>query len=164
MKRKRTHSALGLTALLALTLAAITGCTSVAGSPERLEPGATEAASEVQTDEGLATVPGRVELSTADFDFGTIPNTEPVSRVFQVRNAGEGNLEISGLSTSCGCTSAEIANRSLRPGEATDLTVTYDPGAHDGATGEFMRVVYVRTNDPDTPEARLTIHVTVAAS
>jgi len=79
-----------------------------------------------------------------------------------VTNVGQGPLEITGVSTSCGCTTAQIGIRRLSPGAATDLKVTYDPQAHDGATGEFMRVVYVRSsNDPDTPEASLTIWVTV---
>lgn len=106
--------------------------------------------------------PGQIELSATEFDFGTIPNTKAVSQVFQVRNAGSGPLEIENLSTSCGCTTANIDSRQLAPGEATDLTVTYDPLAHNGATGEFMRIVYLRSSDPDTPEANLMIRVTVA--
>jgi hypothetical protein len=113
---------------------------------------------------GYATLPqppGQIELSPGEFDFGAVLNTSPVSQTFQLRNAGDGPLQISGVSTSCGCTTAEVANRVLAPGETTDLTVTYDPLAHGGATGEFMRVVYVRSDDPDTPEATLTIRVTV---
>lgn len=113
---------------------------------------------------GYAALPqarGQIELSATEFHFGTIPNTEPVSQVFQVRNAGDGPLEISSVSTSCGCTTAEVGSRQLAPDETSDLTVTYDPLAHDGATGEFMRIVYVRSDDPDTPEANLTIRVTV---
>ncbi len=135
MKRARTTFA--PVALLVLVLAVATGCTAAAQSP------------------------GKIELSATEFDFGTIPNTEPVSQVFQVRSVGGEKLEITGVSTSCGCTTAEIGSRSLSPGETTDLTVTYDPQAHDGATGEFMRVVYVRSNDPETPEASLTVRVTV---
>lgn len=105
--------------------------------------------------------PGQIEVSATEYDFGTIPNTGPVSRVFQVRNAGKGPLAIRGVSTSCGCTTAEIDGLSLAPGGATDLTVTYDPLAHDGATGEFLRLVYIRSDDPDTPEASVTIRVTV---
>ncbi|UCC63389.1 MAG: DUF1573 domain-containing protein [Anaerolineae bacterium] len=112
----------------------------------------------------LPPAPGQIALSASEFDFGTIPNTTPVSQVFQVRNAGRGPLEISGVSTSCGCTTAEIGARRLAPGEATDLKVTYDPLAHDGATGQLMRVVYIRSDDPDTPEASLTIRVTVVES
>lgn len=109
----------------------------------------------------LPQAPGQIELSDTEFDFGIVPNTGPVSQVFQARNIGDGPLEISGVSTSCGCTTAEIGSRQLAAGDATDLTVTYDPLAHDGALGEFMRIVYIRSDDPGTPEASLTIHVTV---
>ena len=105
--------------------------------------------------------PGKIELSAAEFDFGTIPNTGPVNQDFEVRNAGRGRLEIIGVSTSCGCTTAEVSDQQLAPGEATELIVTYDPLAHDDATGQFMRIVYLRSDDPDTPEATLTICVTV---
>jgi hypothetical protein len=105
--------------------------------------------------------PGQIELSASEFDFGTVLNTGPVSQTLQVRNTGDGPLQISGVSTSCSCTTAEVASHALAPGETADLTVTYDPLAHDGATGEFMRIVYVRSDDPDTPEATLTIRVTV---
>jgi hypothetical protein len=113
---------------------------------------------------GCAQQPGQVELSATEYDFGTIPNDKPVSQTFEVRNRGRGQLEILGVSTSCGCTSAEVSKRRLARGETAQLEVTYDPLAHDGATGRFMRIVYIRSNDPDVPEATLTIRVTVAAS
>jgi hypothetical protein len=84
--------------------------------------------------------PGGIELSTTQFDFGTVPNSQPVSQVFRVRNVGQGTLQTTGVSTSCGCTTAERASSQLAPGAATDLTVTYDPQVHDGALGEFLRV------------------------
>ncbi len=108
--------------------------------------------------------PGRIDLSTTEFALGTIPNTEPVSHTFKIRNVGKGRLEITGVSTSCGCTIAEVADRVLDPGEATELVVTFDPQVHDGETGTFLRQVYIRSNDPETPEAVLTLHVTVVAA
>jgi hypothetical protein len=108
--------------------------------------------------------PGRIELSAAEFSLGTIPNTEPVSAVFQVRNAGAGTLHILGVSTSCGCTTAEIGARTLARGEVTDLRVTFDPQAHGGATGSFTRLVYVRSDDPDRPEVSLALRVEVVAA
>jgi hypothetical protein len=107
---------------------------------------------------------GRIELSDSDFSFGIIPNAAPVSEAFQVRNVGEGTLHILGVSTSCGCTTAEIGARVLDPGEVTDLRVTFDPQAHGGATGVFTRLVYVRSDDPERPEISLVVHVQVAAA
>ena len=95
--------------------------------------------------------PGQIELSATEFDFGMIANTGPVSRVFQVRNVGQGPLEIGRVSTSCGCTTAEIGNGRLAPGEATDLTVTYDPLAHGGATGDLCESCM---SAPTTPTRR----------
>lgn len=108
--------------------------------------------------------PGQIELNATEFHFGTIPNTEPVSRVFEVRNVGASWLEITGVSTSCACTTAEVDDHRLAPNEVTDLTVTYDPQVHDGETGDFLRRVYIRSDDPTTPEASLTIRVTVVES
>ena len=133
---RRFKNTFTLTVLLILILVVAVGCTT-------------------------AKSPGEIELSMTEFDFGTIPNTGPVSQIFQVRNAGGGKLEITGVSTSCGCTTADINKHSLSSGETADLHVTYDPLAHDGATGEFMRLVYVQSNDPNTPEATLTVRVTV---
>ena len=137
VRRKRVETAIALAAMLGLVLAVTAGCA------------------------GAARGPAKIELSTAEFDFGTIPNSGPVRQVFQVRNTGQERLEIDGVSTSCGCTTAEVDNTRLLPGEAANLTVTYDPQVHGGETGEFLRVVYVRSNDPSTPEASLTIRVTV---
>ncbi|HDQ73877.1 MAG TPA: DUF1573 domain-containing protein [Chloroflexi bacterium] len=105
--------------------------------------------------------PGRIELGETEFDLGEISSTGPVSQTFQMRNAGQGTLEITGVSTSCGCTTAEVDRSRLGPGETATLTVTYDPQAHGGQMGRFTRVVYVRSDDPETPEANLTIRVTV---
>jgi len=140
MKRRGLYAAPVLLGLLTITLTIAAGCTpSPSGS-------------------------GRIELSATEFDFGTIPNDAPVSQVFQVRNVGEGWLEITGVSTSCGCTSAEVTPRRLAPGEVAELRVTYDPRVHGGEAGTFLRQVYIRSNDPEAPEAVLTIHVTVVAS
>lgn len=145
MRQRQIRIGPVLTGLLILFLAASAGCTL----------------RQAQDNAAAADPPGHIELSATEFDFGPIPNTDPLSQTFQVRNAGPGPLEITGVSTSCGCTTAHVASRRVAPGEATDLTVTYDPQVHDGETGEFMRMVYVRSNDPDTPEATLTVRVTV---
>ncbi|MBC7227637.1 MAG: DUF1573 domain-containing protein [Thermoflexales bacterium] len=107
--------------------------------------------------------PGRIELSATEADLGTIPNTEPVSRTFEIRNVGQGPLEIAGVSTSCGCTTAEVSSRYLPPGGRARLTVTFDPRTHGGETGAFLRQVYVRSSDPDRPEVAITLRVTVVA-
>jgi len=110
-----------------------------------------------------AQAPGRIQLSPSDYDFGSISQAAPVSHAFEVRNVGRGRLDILGVSTSCGCTTAEIASRRLGPGQATVLTVTFDPPAHADTIGPLTRTIFIRSSDPQTPEARLTIRATVLA-
>lgn len=110
---------------------------------------------------GRTTPNGRIAVDPQEFDFGAVSNSAPVHRVVQVHNVGGGWLEITGLSTSCGCTTVEAAKRRLAPGETMDLKVTYDPRVHSGETGQFLRQVYIRSTDPDTPEATITFWVTV---
>ncbi len=105
--------------------------------------------------------PGQLILETTETDFGTIVNTQAVSRTFQVRNGGGRPLEITGTSTSCGCTTAVLDTLHLEAGAVTTLTLTFDPQVHEGATGNFLRKVYVRSNDPVQPEAVLTFRVNV---
>ncbi len=104
---------------------------------------------------------GEIVLVTTEANFGTIPNDVPVTQTFEIRNDGTGTLQITELSTSCSCTIVEVERDRIAPGESTVLTVTFDPTTHNGATGDFMRQVFIRSNDPDTPETRFTLWVTV---
>jgi len=105
---------------------------------------------------------GRIEITPASWDFGEIPPTAKVTHTFTVTNVGQGPLEITGVSTSCGCTTAEVDRAHLQPGQQTALKVAFDPQTHGGSTGRFLRLVYVRSNDPERPEAQIEIHVTVS--
>jgi hypothetical protein len=106
--------------------------------------------------------PPRIAVAPPEFDFGDIGPELAVSHVFTVTNTGSAPLDISGVSTSCGCTTATIEATQLQPGESTALTVTFDPQAHNGPMGRFLRLVYLRSNDPQTPEAQVKLRVTVA--
>jgi hypothetical protein len=96
---------------------------------------------------GCADQPGQVELSTTEFDFGTIPNDKAVSQVFEVRNVGRGKLEITGVSTSCGCTSAEVSKRQLARGETAELK---EPMIHRRTRGQLARLCASCTFVPTT--------------
>lgn len=98
----------------------------------------------------------RVEVVPASYDFGQV-GSEPVTTVFAVRNEGGGPLQIESVTTSCGCTTAQLSADSIAPGQAADLTVTFDPQAHPGSVGKFVRFVYLRTNDPQAAEVEVQI-------
>lgn len=103
----------------------------------------------------------QITVSPESYDFGDIPAAEPVSGHLTLRNAGDKPLQIESLSTSCGCTTAEVDKQTIPPGDAAYLTVTFDPQAHPGLYGPLMRIVYVKSNDPQTPELEITVTVNV---
>ena len=99
-------------------------------------------------------------VSPANYNFGEV-GPEPVTTTFAVSNSGDGPLQIKRVTTSCGCTTAEISSQTVAPGQSADLTVTFDPQAHAGAVGQMVRFVYLRTNDPAAAEVEIQISANV---
>ena len=105
---------------------------------------------------GCSNTTPQIELSTDYFDLGDInPAEGKRTETFFVKNIGKAPLEIFSVSTSCGCTEAEVESQQIMPGQQTKLTVTYDPSVHPGLVGELKRVVYIQSNDPLQEEIEL---------
>jgi hypothetical protein len=96
------------------------------------------------------------------YDFGKIKKSAGiVSTTFEIENHGKQELMIGKITTSCGCTSAEVSAETLGFNEETTLTVHFDPNFHDEPQGKITRSVFVPTNDPDTPELQFDILVEI---
>ncbi len=103
-----------------------------------------------------ASGPPKIELSANYFDFGDInPDGGIITKTFSVKNTGKDSLKIISISTSCGCTEAEIDSKEILPGKEAKLTVNYDPSVHPGLTGKIKRIVYIKSNDPLNEEIEL---------
>jgi len=92
-------------------------------------------------------------------DLGAVGAKDVVNVDYIVVNRGDQDLVIDNVVTSCGCTTAVLSNSIIPPGHRADLAVRFDAGYHQIEPGEeVLRVVWLLTNDPDTPvaEARLT--------
>jgi hypothetical protein len=101
-------------------------------------------------------------IETAEFDFGNVENGQIVSRELTVRNEGNADLVIDSVSTSCSCTTASVTPMTIAPGETGILHIEFDSGAHGpDMTGELIRQVFVTTNDPNLPEAKVEVSVFV---
>lgn len=95
-------------------------------------------------------------------NFGQIKKADGIVSVeFEIENHGKELLEIGDISTSCGCTSAEIDKTTLGFNEYAKLTVHFDPDFHEEPEGKFSRSVFVQTNDPDLPEMQFDIQVEI---
>lgn len=103
-----------------------------------------------------------ISFDKLEYDFGKIPQFGGiVSTKFEVKNKGDSDLEITSISTSCGCASAELDELVIAPGESSILTVTFDPDFHEEPAGRFSRTVFLETNDPTNPEAEVKIWVDI---
>jgi len=99
---------------------------------------------------------GEVRISESLIDLGSIdPEGGPVTRTLDVTNVGRGTLTLHRLSTSCGCTTAEMDMSDMAPGETRTMTVTFDPAVHPDLRGPIVRVVYLQTSDPASPETSI---------
>ena len=92
-------------------------------------------------------------------ELGEMPQ-KPLELTYSIRNDGDSPLIIEKISTSCGCTYAEVDSDTLAPGETTTLRVTLDP-VEDNLYGNVARVIYLRSNDPQTPEAEVEFRVKI---
>jgi cytochrome c-type biogenesis protein len=87
----------------------------------------------------------------AAVDVGSMPVDGLAVAAVHVDNLGGAPLRIVGISTSCGCTSAEARETVIAAGGSTTLTVTIDHALMPTA-GEFLHAVFLATDDPERPE------------
>lgn len=91
--------------------------------------------------------------------LGSLGRKDVVNLGYIVVNNGDHDLVIDNVVTSCGCTTATLSHNIVPPGRRADLAVRFDAGYHAVKPGQqVVRIVWLMTNDPDTPvaEARLT--------
>jgi len=97
-------------------------------------------------------------LSDTEVDLGEVVNGEDLTVEIPIQNTGNKELVIEAVTTSCGCTSAEVKPTRIAPGGEGVLYVQYDSGAHGPeANGPVMRQIFIASNDPDQPEAEIRI-------
>ena len=101
-------------------------------------------------------------IEEIEYDFGKIKQSGGLTKTkFTILNAGLGDLLIGDITTSCGCTSAEIDRKKLADSERAVLTVTFDPNMHEEPEGRFSRSIFVPINDPDMKEIEFKIFVEI---
>jgi len=86
------------------------------------------------------------------YDFGDINEGAIVKHKFVVYNKGGADLTIQRVKASCGCTAAEPIKKILPPFDSTSIEVTFNSNRR---RGKQRKHVYVFSDDPETPELRL---------
>ena len=92
--------------------------------------------------------------SDALYDFGSALEGTMVTHTFTIKNQGQGYLDISGVKTSCGCTTGQPSKMHVAPGETTDIAVSFDTHFQKG---HQVRTITAFTNDPKNPQVAMTM-------
>ncbi len=85
-----------------------------------------------------------LEFETLQINLGEITDHESVEVVFRFTNVGNSLLNIEKVTTSCGCTVAELRSRDYLPNESGEIEVTFDP---TGRTGINTKSISLVSND-----------------
>lgn len=87
------------------------------------------------------------------FDAGVVVKGNSIEHEFEVKNEGTAVLEVTNVTSTCGCTVADY-DRTIAPGKSGKIKVVVDSSTFAGPTS---KAVVVYTNDPVTPRASLTV-------
>jgi len=96
----------------------------------------------------------RISFQEKDYNFGTVKEGTEVTHEFSFRNAGDADLVITDVKTSCGCTAAVTSAKTVAPGEKGTLKVTFNTR---GRRGHQTKTITVSSNDPEQPRAAVRI-------
>lgn len=92
----------------------------------------------------------RIAFDKVRHDFGEIEQGQVVRYDFAFTNTGDGNLIITNVKASCGCTVAEYPKEPIAPGEGGIIPVEYNSR---GRSNKFDKTVTVFANtSPNTTE------------
>lgn len=96
----------------------------------------------------------RIEVDQDVFDFGKIDQGKKVSHTFKVKNAGNANLFIKRVRPSCECTVVEVSAGTLRPNEVAEIKAIFDTKNFKKRVSTY---IHIESDDPETPNKRLTL-------
>jgi hypothetical protein len=97
------------------------------------------------------------QLVTPDpaFHFGTIAEGNKLEHVFTFTNQGDETLVIDRVRSTCGCTGTLLSQKEVSPGKSGEVKIRFNSS---GMRGPVIKWIYIYSNDPVTPKARLQIN------
>jgi len=98
--------------------------------------------------------PPTISVSEEEWNFGKIKEDERPVHIFVINNIGKEELIISRAHASCGCTATMLSSDNIQSGKSAELKVTFNP---TGFNGVVKKDIYIESNDPQLPKAKVTI-------
>lgn len=103
----------------------------------------------------IASMAQVITFERTEHDFGKINEADGrVTTVFKFKNEGMAPLVLSNVRASCGCTTPKWTREPIEPGQAGEITVTYNP---NGRPGRFQKTITVTSNALENATAKLYI-------
>jgi hypothetical protein len=91
-------------------------------------------------------------ITFSELEYTGTPQAGTLRHRFAFRNEGSAALEIQQVTSSCGCTVAELGNTHIEPGGTSYIEATMQVLRQRRRT-----FIYVKTNDPAHPELTLAL-------
>ena len=82
-----------------------------------------------------------ISFATDEHDFGKVIQGEKVTYAFKFENTGTGDLIVSNVSTSCGCTTSGFTTEPVKPGGTGFIKVIFDSSDRRGFQNKTVTVV-----------------------
>jgi hypothetical protein len=101
-----------------------------------------------------------IRFDSYTYSFEKVEPGQKIEHTFIFRNTGKTDLEISNVRATCGCTPANVTEKTIKPNGKGDIKVSFDTA---GRSGLQNHKIYVQTNDPVTPIVQLQIQGIVKA-
>ncbi|RJP63768.1 MAG: DUF1573 domain-containing protein [Ignavibacteriales bacterium] len=100
----------------------------------------------------------RIQFVYSNHDFGIIEEGKVVEWTASFKNAGNSDLVIKDVKSSCGCTAAVLSGKTIKPGESGNLKIEFDS---NNKNGKISKTVTLYTNDIITPNPTIVISADV---
>lgn len=95
-----------------------------------------------------------LQVKEPRFDFGEVTQGDKVPHVFEFVNAGDENLVIEKVQSSCGCTAVLLSEKVIPPGGRGELKASFDSTRF---RNNISKTIYLYSNDPVNPVLQLHI-------
>lgn len=82
-----------------------------------------------------------IEFEKEIHDFGKLIAGEKAVYTFKFKNTGSGDLVISQVNSSCGCTVPRFPKEAIGPGESGNIKVTFDSTGRKGTQNKAITIV-----------------------